>query len=134
MHQNTKDMNWLSDVLERLLTKIGGWESEFAAGLCDHGARDADATRLGKRFKSCGNVRLRQRVRRGISIGRYVIRRGNPRPDPDCQVANNEQRRRGLQPRTGGQELTAERAGNSLSRISHGLQSMPDRSHKNAEA
>jgi len=79
------------------------------------------------------SLRLRQGVRRGISVGRHVIRRRNPRPDPNCQVADNEQRRRGLQPRTGGQELTAERAGNPLSRIRHGLLSMRGRRQQNGE-
>jgi hypothetical protein len=41
-------------------------------------------------------LRLRQWVRRDISVGRRIVRRWDPSPDPDAQVADNEQRRRGL--------------------------------------
>ena len=60
---------------------------------------------------------LWQGVPRGISVGRHVVRRWNPCPDPDRQVADNEQRCRGLKPWAGRSRLTAERGSNSLSRI-----------------
>jgi hypothetical protein len=62
-------------------------------------------------------ARLWQGVGRGISVGRHIVRRWNPCPDPDRQVADDEQRRWGLEPRTGRNRLTTERGSNPLSRI-----------------
>jgi hypothetical protein len=63
------------------------------------------------------SLRLCQGVRRDISVGGHVVRRRNPCPDPDCHVADNEERRRGLKPRTGRNRLTTERGSNPLSRF-----------------
>ena len=60
---------------------------------------------------------LWQGVRRGISIGCHVVRWWNPCPDPDRQVADYEQRRRGLKLRAGRNRLITERGRNPLSRI-----------------
>ncbi len=53
---------------------------------------------------------LWQGVRRSISVGRHVVRRWNPCPDPDCQIADNR--------------LAAERTSNPLSRVHNKLLGM----------
>jgi hypothetical protein len=66
------------------------------------------------------SLRLWQGVRRGVSVGGHVVRRWNPCPDPDRQVADNEQRRRGLKPRARRNRLTTERGNRGIT---------PGRSH-----
>ena len=80
---------------------------------------------------------LWQGIRRGISVGRHVVRRWNPCPDPNRQVADNEQRRRGLKPRSGRNRLTIERGSNPLSRIHKrrlGMRSCHQQNCENAAA
>jgi hypothetical protein len=76
---------------------------------------------------------LWQGIRRGISVGRHVVRRWNPCPDPDCQIADSKQRCRGLKPRTGRNRLAAERTSNPLFRVRNRLLGMRRCCQQNCE-